>query len=144
LAEIETRPYLAAVRAWGSPAYTEAELASSPPEARLQGDRTLKAILGLGLEPGGSLRKPCRTAQASANATGGVAIAAGEVSMEASGPGAKGVRMARFSDGLPLVVGTLRPGARASLAIPPDGSARPWRLGFEGRGPVRVCGQGVP
>ena len=137
LAEIETRR-ISPRSPPGARRYTEPELASSPADARLEADRTLKAILGLRLEPGGSSVSRANDSGVG-NAASAVTLGAGKVSMRSSGS-PKEVRLGRFSDGLPLVAGSLRPGFPISLALPADGSDRPWRLGFRGHGPVTVCG----
>jgi hypothetical protein len=142
--EINSRSYLSAVESWGSPAYSEAELASKPQDARIETDRTLRSALDLRLEPDGTIRRPCRTIQPSAGGAPGLQIGPSTIALMTARNARARVSLGRFSDGLPLDLGPLRPGSRVSLAIPPDGSARPWRLGFEGRGPVTVCGPGAP
>jgi hypothetical protein len=143
LIDISLASYLAAVRAWGSPAYSEAELASSPEWVRVDADHALGKALALTLEPGGRVNGPCRVVQASATGSNQVELGPGRVSFKAPpGPEAK-VALGRFSEELPVSAGTLRPGSRATLAIPRDASVRPWHLGLVGRGPVTVCGPGM-
>ena len=136
---IDTRSYLSAVRAWGSPAYTEPELASAPEGAREEADRVFAAILGLALRPGGSPAGPCRTVRASPDTWKETEVGPGTVTLEA--PRGRGVKAAlgRYADALPVEAGTLQAG-RSSLTIPADRSSRPWRLGVEGRGRVVLCG----
>jgi hypothetical protein len=137
---IDTASYLSAVDAFGSPAYTESELASAPPSARLGADRTLGALLGLRLRQGGAARGRCQNVQASAvPGSTAVTVGAGRVALAASRLTRAGVKLSRFAEPLTIGVGALKPGSRASLAIPADRSTHPWRLGFEGHGPVTVC-----
>ncbi len=137
--DINTSQYLSAVQAFGSPAYTPAELATAPEASRLEADRVLGAMLGLALKPGGPAGGPCKTVQASASGETGLELGTGSIELRAH-PGSRAkVRLGRFADGLPFVAGTLAPGSRASLAIPRDGATVPWRLGLVGHGPVAVC-----
>ncbi len=141
--DIDTPSYLSAVKAFGSPAYTDSELAAAPESSREEADRVLGAILGMGLQPGGSVGKPCRTAQASPTGATDVQLAPGKAGLEASPATKAKVVLGRFADQLPFEAGSLGPGSRASLTIPADRTGRPWRLGLLGHGPVRVCGEDV-
>jgi hypothetical protein len=143
LLDIDMASYLGAVRAWGSPAYSEAELAASPALVRAGADKVLGDALGLALEPGGRPSGPCRTVQASPAGATDVVLPPGEVVLSARTGTEARVALGRFSDELPVVAGPLSAGSRASLTIPRDNSARPWRLGLRGHGPVTVCGPGV-
>jgi len=140
---IHASPYLSAVGDWGSPAYTEAELASAPLSSRSEADRVMAAILGLELRPGGSASGPCRTVTAAATPTAAVELVPGRITFRSSPGTAASVRLGRFSDQLPFEAGSLGPGSRASLTIPADRSSRPWRLGLVGSGQADVCGPGV-
>jgi hypothetical protein len=137
--QISADSYLSAVDAWGSPAYTESELASSPEGAREEADRVLGAIIGLGLRPGGSTHRPCQMVRASPTVWKEVQLGSGTVTLRPRGAGRAHVALGRFSDVLPVDAGTLQPG-RSSLTIPADRSSRLWRLGLEGRGRIDVCG----
>jgi hypothetical protein len=78
-----------------------------------------------------------------AGATGSL-LRPGEFTLEArAGTGAEGL-LGRFSDGLPVDLGSLRPGPGGSLTIPADRTTRPWRLGLRGEGPVTVCEARLP
>jgi len=132
---------LSAEQAWGSPAYSDSELAASAESLRLNADRLLGAAIGLRLKPSRSARGPCRTLRASSGGpNNAMTLGPGRVTMKAETK--VGVKLGRFSDDLPISAGSLRPGSSASLAIPMDGSSRPWRLGLVGRGPVTVCQPG--
>jgi len=137
---ISAGTYLSAVDAWGSPAYTQSELASSPEGVREEADRVLGATLGLKLEPGKGTAGTCRTVRASPSGRTGVELGPGTVSFANPRGGARAeVALRRFSDAFPIDAGTLKPGSHASLTIPADASARPWHLGIEGHGPVSIC-----
>jgi hypothetical protein len=140
---IYTDRYLSAVDAWGSPGYTDAELAAAPESSRAEADRVLAAVLGLELEPGGSLVGACRTVSASPAGQPALALGPGKVTLAAERGTEAKAKLGRFSGGLPVNVGSLRAGSVASLTIPPDRSDRPWRVGLAGHGPTRVCGAGL-
>jgi hypothetical protein len=140
LAELNARTYTLAVRDWGSPAYTDAELGSAPEKSRVDADRTLAAMLHLRLRPGASVAHPCRTLAASADGAPGVPLGPGTITIRATGSGGAEIKLGRFSDELPVDAGTVQSGRPASLRIPVDRSGRDWRLGAEGGGTLIVCG----
>jgi hypothetical protein len=142
-AEIRAGSYLSAIDAWGSPAYSEAELATRPESSRAEADKALGAILGLRLQPGGSAGGPCRSVRASARGLTRLELSPGRVTLSASPSTEAKVRLGRFSDQVPFEAGRLRPGTRASLAIPDDRSTRSWHLGLVGNGRVSVCGSAL-
>jgi hypothetical protein len=135
--------YLSAVSAWGSPAYTEPELASASESSRLEADKVLAAILGLKLAPGGATSTPCRTVDGSPTGLPGVRLGPGTTTLKASAGARAQVVLGRFSDELRVDAGPLRGGSTASITIPADRSDRPWRLGAKGKGTVRICGDGL-
>jgi hypothetical protein len=137
--DIRAGSYLSAVDAWGSPAYSEAELATRPESTRAEADKALGAILDLRLQPGRSAGGPCRSIRAEQDAATAVEVGAGTITLQASGSTRAKVHLGRFSDQFPYAAGALAPGSRASLTIPVDDSARLWRLGLRGRGPVIIC-----
>ena len=138
---IHAGSYLAAVQAWGSPAYSEAELATRPEADRRAADQTLGAALGLRLKPGGFTNPPCHEVLASPSGSDLVQATPGKVTLSSSA--SVRVKLGRFADELPIDVGSLQRGSVATLDIPTDGSARPWHLGLVGRGEVRVCGPNI-
>jgi hypothetical protein len=142
--------YLSAVDAFGSPAYTQVELVSSPGPARTAADEVLAKALPIGLAPAsraspraaagqGPAGRRCRTVQASPAGATALLLRPGEFTLKARAATKSGVLLGRFSDGLPVDLGTLPPGPGGSLTIPADRSTRPWRLGLRGAGPVTVC-----
>jgi hypothetical protein len=133
---------LSAVDAWGSPAYTDAELAARPEADRLAVDRILGNGLALGLEPGVSTRGPCQVVTASREGSTGMRLAPGTIALRSKAPSLQ-VKLGRFSDGLPVDIGSLREGELAFLEIPSDGSGHPWQLGIAGHGRVVACGREI-
>jgi hypothetical protein len=143
---IRARPYFSAVDAFGSPAYTQAELAAAPESLRAGADTVLAnalrlrlattTVAGSGVAAGGGA---CRLVRASSSETALLHLGPGEVIVRDDGATPAEVLLGRFSDGLPVDLGSVGPARAASLTIPPDRSTRPWRLGLGGKGAVTVC-----
>lgn len=143
LDHIDAGSYFSAVDAFGSPAYTIAELQESSEAARFAADKVLLNALRVQLEPIARAAVPtggCATVDASELfdiPPGGVAIAAGESPVT-------DIRMTRFAtpgENAPLPVdfqAEVRAGEATRLAIPRDLSTVPWKLQLEG-GPATVC-----
>ena len=138
--DIGTRDYLSAVQAWGSPAYTQSELASAPEAARAEADKVLGAMLGLTLRHGGPVQGVCRNVNAAPTAWKEVPLAPGAVSVQPHGTTAAKVALGRFADELPVDAGRVAPGSAATLSIPRDAAPPPWRIGVQGEGRVTLCG----
>ncbi len=146
LPPIQAGSYLSAADADGSPAYSESELASSPESARRFSDDLLVKSLRVQLVREPASRSPatgqngtsCETVSVTATGEPGLAVGPGEVTLRPRAGANAEVRIARFADGLPISLGPLGPGG-GSLALPPDRSVRPWRVGIAGNGQVRVC-----
>jgi hypothetical protein len=139
LIDINTGDYLAAVAAWGSPAYSEAELAARPEGDRQSADKTMAAALGLALERGEAASGSCRSVGATPAGSPAVELAPGTTTLRAIAGTKARVALGRFSSGLPVGLGFLAPGSRVSLTIPADRSSRPWHLGLVGRGRAELC-----
>lgn len=133
--------YFSAVDDYGSPAYSESELAARPEADRAAADSTLASALGLGLAPESSARTTveCQTVQASASGVTGLTLLRGGFTLTNEGNSDAEVLLGRFSDGLSVDLGPLSAGTSTSLTIPVDRSTRPWRLGLAGEGPVELC-----
>lgn len=137
LNEIEAGEYLQAVREYGSPAYSPAELVTAPEEGRRQADLVLANALPLGIETG---LAPSRRA--------GECVKAGEEALPLPtgittihfGPSEDGaVRLRRFTrTEYPLHAEEIPPRSTTRLFIPRDRSSRPWRLQVEPPGTL-VC-----
>jgi hypothetical protein len=149
LAIIHVGSYLSAVDAFGSPAYSERELASSPEPARIAADQTLRGALGISLGPAkrdspassaaGGSASGCRALKASPTGGTGIELHPGEFTLrDRSAPGAV-VQLARYSGPPSVSLGALPPGRDVSLKIPADQSIRPWRVVFRGNGQITFC-----
>lgn len=140
-----TGAYYSAVDAFGSPGFTESELAASSEEDRAAADGMFRSILGITLTPSASgassPRGPCGMVPTGTGA-GPVPLGPGAYRLmdEGSGPGAS-VYLSRFASEPFVSLGALPAGQWQSLRIPTDRSDRPWRLTVGGPDPVRVCSE---
>jgi hypothetical protein len=149
-------PYLSASEKFGSPAYSEPELASAPEGAREAADKVLATALPVSLRPraeppsGGapprvvgpadiktSVQGSCVAVSGFAGAAPILELPPGGVILKAPGDTPHALLLGRFSSGFPVSAGTLR--RSANLLIPTDRSSRPWRLQVGGRGPITAC-----
>ncbi len=140
---IDAGSYFSAVDAFGSPAYTIAELQASPEPARFAADKVLLNALRVQLEPiphSAVPSKGCTTVGASQLyevPPGGVTISAGPQPVT-------DIKMTRFAtpgENAPLPVdfqAGVGAGKAVRLAIPRDLASVPWKLQLEG-GPATVC-----
>lgn len=140
LDHIDAGSYFSAVDAFGSPAYTVAELQESPEAARFAADKVLLNALRVPLEPISRSAVPtdgCVAVDGSGLfklPPGGVAIAAGATPVT-------DIKMRRFATDRPFPVDFqtgIGAGKALALPIPTDLSTVPWRLQLEG-GPATVC-----
>jgi hypothetical protein len=140
--QMDAGSYLSAVDAYGSPAYTPAELAGAPEVARVAADKVSGAALRIRLVPGAiASDQRCLKINAASGPTarvpaGGLVIRplAGEVQAALR-------RYARTS--FPLSFGTLPRGQDQLLRIPPDRSTVPWVVQLTGSGVAQVCPAGA-
>ena len=139
--EASTRAYFLASDKYGSPAFSEAELAARSQSERESADLTLAQALGLALHPPGGSGKTiaCQTLQASAAGYTGVTLLHGGFTFANRSGGSVEVFLGRFAEGFPVSLGPLPTGVTTALMIPTDGSRRPWNLGLTGNGPVQLC-----
>jgi hypothetical protein len=147
LAEVQAGEYLTAVREYGSPAYTPAELASAPGAGRRQADVVLANALPVTSET------KVGAGRGDARQNGCVAVSGGrgpgapplrlhpgltKIEIPPGGPGT--IRLRRFAaGGYPLVTEGVPGGSTTLLRIPPDGAARPWRLQVEAAQGAAIC-----
>jgi hypothetical protein len=144
--------YFSAVDAFGSPAFSESQLAARDEADRIAADGVLAREEGIKLGPmvsgadrSARARGRCHALSGSQSGSAALALGPGSYTLSArKQPGATlqagvPVQAARFAD-LPWVnIGALDPGAAAVLSIPPDKSSRPWRLYTPAAGAVSVC-----
>jgi hypothetical protein len=174
--------YLDAVRAFGSPAYSPAQLAARPPGTRAVADSTLAQAMGLRVRakrstsPTGPPPQVDTELQGTSKASGGclelqparlaakfvpqesvlapppiegsapppalaeVTLPPGGVSIGAERIAQVGLRVGRFADSPAVPLAMPQAGAAASLVIPEDNVALPWKLVVYSSEPVRACG----
>jgi hypothetical protein len=152
-------PYLSAADKFGSPAYSQPELAGAPEGARVAADKVLAAALPVSLRPGG-LQPPsggsrprvvgppntqssgqgsCVTVTGLAGAAPIIALPPGDAILRTGGGTPHPLSLRRFAaESFPVSVGALH--GSASLVVPTDRSGRPWQLQIGGAGPVTACG----
>ncbi len=142
---VEVGSYLSARDAFGSPAYTEAELKAAPEEARIPADKVLAAALGVELRPvaapRGEALEDCRTVEAASGEATVVTLPAGGALLRSGGAGE--LSLGRFADAFPVQLGSLATGAWNELAIPADLSPRPWRAQLSPAGSLTICNLAV-
>jgi hypothetical protein len=141
IGSVRAGPYLSAADAFGSPAYSQSELAGAPENSRVAADLVMGTVLRPALEPatGPPGSGPC-------SAVGGRGEGAPILSVPSGGgvflqPAPKvsaRLSLRRFATGsFPVSVGELT--GPSVLSIPADRSSRPWRLRLDAAGPVTAC-----
>ena len=143
LTQINAGAYFSAVDAFGSPALTASQLASSSEASRAAADATLALLLKIRLAElsGATGKGDSRRCQATAaNLTAGqsVPLVPGINRLIADGEPV-GLRLARFADRSWLELGSLAPHRTGEIQIPRDRSTRRWRMQVGGPGSVSVC-----
>lgn len=146
LIDIFAGPYLEAVDEYGSPGYTEAELAAAPEEVRHWADAVLAAALPLtektlaGAYDRGGGRENCVAVPAEAAPEQEVQVDPGLTRIEVA-PGAEAdLTLRRFAEGeYPVSLPPVPGGSAAVLHVPRDESPRPWYLHVAASQPARVC-----
>jgi hypothetical protein len=151
--------YLSAEHKFGSPAYSQAELASASEFGRVAADKVMASALGVSFRPLSRLPRPggvsprlvspagaaagrappgCITVRPVGGSPPVVSLPPGGVSLRATGAVRAQLWLRRFaSASFPIYVATLRGAGR--LDIPRDRSTRPWQLRLDATGPVTVC-----
>ena len=141
---LDAGSYFSAIDAYGSPAYTTAELASAPEAGRVAADKVSAAAFGVRLQPGGRSRPgTCVELQPAARLAVLDVPAEGMVLRSRSAGTAVALR--RYASGsFPVALGTLPAGHAGLLRIPADRSARPWSARLSGGGHVTACRAELP
>lgn len=136
---VDAASYFSAIDAYGSPAYTPAELAAAPEVARAAADKVFAAALGLELapiDPDGL--GPCTPIVVGAEPTVVPIPPAGAALL--GGTGEQRVSVRRYgTESFAVKLGTLTPADAVALTIPKDGSPQSWQLGLTGLGRAKVC-----
>jgi hypothetical protein len=156
LNSLEVGLYLSAVDAFGSPAYSAAELASAPEEARVAADQLLADAEELRLfaldrppPPGGpppqvaggtgtaAPRGSCLTVTGASGGSPTVDLPHPGVTVSGPPGSLEDVALRRFASSFPVSFQLRGTGV---LLIRSDRSPRPWQLRVSGPGPTRICG----
>jgi hypothetical protein len=162
---VDAASYLSAVDAFGSPAYTIAELERSPEPVRFAADKVLLNALRIALEPASPSAAPAAAAKPASPGPAGVAkvpargcvavpggaespllsLPPGGVAIAAGSRPVTDIQMRRFATGsqFPVDFQTgIGAGEALALPIPRDLSTVPWKMRLEG-GAATVCGLGA-
>lgn len=144
LIDIGAGEYLEAVSEYGSPAYTQAELAAAPEEGREQADIVLSQALPLSTETGaeaGGSHAGCATVPAGGGEQEApLHLRPGVTRIEVPPGEDAEVSLRRYAtDDFPVPTEGAPAGDVTVLEIPADESNRPWRMRVEAEQPVRVC-----
>jgi hypothetical protein len=135
---LEAGPYLSAAEKFGSPAYSQEELATAPETARVAADKVMAAALPVALRPGPANGRGCTSVTGIGAGAPIVSLPPGGASLSApSGAGASLALRRYAGDSFPVNPGPLR--GQARLVVPTDRSSRPWQLKVDSPGPVSVC-----
>jgi hypothetical protein len=141
LGAVAAAPYFSAIDAYGSPAYTPAELADADEQARVAADMVFAAALGVKPTPAEGDAAgvgPCTEVTVGPGPEV-VPLPPGGVELEPHS-GSVALAARRYaSEEFPVGLGNLEPGHPVRLAIPADLSQQPWQLSLAGHGRVSVC-----
>jgi hypothetical protein len=143
---VEAGPYLAAVDRFGSFAFSLEEVFAQGPDVREAADRVLGAASGVGLASAsaGSIRGGgCGdVASPEEGATTELEVPPGDYILRAARP--TELSLGRFSDGLPVSLGTISTDEPAELSLPAGagGDEVPWRIGGSDLTAVEICASG--
>jgi hypothetical protein len=135
---LDAGSYFEAIDAHGSPAYTPAELASAPDNARLAGDMVSAAALGAGLERGGAAEPGTCVVLRPGVAPAIVAVPPNGIVLRASSAATE-VTLRRYASGFPVALGRLPARRPELLRIRADRSSQPWSAQLSGGGRATVC-----
>jgi hypothetical protein len=136
---LDAGSYLSAVDAFGSPAYSAAELPTAPEAGRVAADRVSALALRVGLVPApGAAGTDCRTVEPALRPAV-IAVPAGGLLLTAHTGGTRAALRRFASLSFPVSLGALPRGRQQLLRIPPDRSSHPWAVQLAGGGPALAC-----
>jgi hypothetical protein len=138
---IDTGAYFSAADAFGSPAWSESELASSGETERESADQLLANASGLRLGPATTSdqrHRTCLNVPKSPTGSQPQPLPPGAYTLT-SPTETSGVHLGRFAVNPTVDLGSLPPGRTVTLVIPSDRSSRPWRLVVVGSGVLSLC-----
>jgi hypothetical protein len=158
LYSVSVGPYLSAIHAFGSPAYSGSELLEAPEDARVAADQLLARAEELRLTAlahpppaggpppvvadGSAKTAPlgsCLTVPGAGGPSPPVALPRPGVTVSGPPGSVETVELRRFASSFPLRYELRGTGV---LLIRTDRSPRPWLLRLSGPGPTRICGIG--
>jgi hypothetical protein len=136
---LDAGSYLSAVDAFGSPAYSAAELPNAPEAGRVAADRVSALALQVALAPApDATGSDCVTAQPAANPVV-IEVPRHGLLLTAQSAGTQAALHRFATESFPVSLGMLPRGRQELLRIPPDRSPHPWALQLVGGGPVVAC-----
>jgi hypothetical protein len=137
---VDAGPYLSATEEFGSPAFSEDELADAPEGARAAADKVIGAALPVSVSP----VTPQDGAAGCTTVKGGefgprlMDVPPGGLILDAARSTRTSLALRRFAtESFPVDLGFVPGDAR--LFVPPDRSSRPWQLRIDAQGPVTIC-----
>ncbi|HEX3561301.1 MAG TPA: hypothetical protein VHU24_00570, partial [Solirubrobacterales bacterium] len=122
------------IDAYGSPAFTPAELGSASEPARVSADMVSAAALGVGLVPAGAGGRRCEDGLPNSSTV----VPPQGLVLVAHIPGVQASLRRYATQSYPVALGPVPPNSPELLRIEPDRSVRPWRLQLSQPG-VSVC-----
>ncbi len=144
---VDAGSYFAARDAYGSPAYSAAEIAASPEFVRYAADKVLFGALGIEEETlrGAALARQvptasCETVPSDGTASPLLRVPPGGIAIRAGGAPIERLEVSRFSTGsAPVLVAGIGAGEAGRLAIPRDDAGEPWKLRLITSAPALAC-----
>jgi hypothetical protein len=140
---VDAGSYFAARDDYGSPAYSEAEIAAAPQFVRYAADKVLFGALRVELEtfPGSEVEAAgCETVPSDGTASSLLRLPAGGIAIRAGKAPIERFEVSRFSTGsAPILISGIGAGEAARLAIPPDKAEEPWKLRLITPAPALAC-----
>jgi hypothetical protein len=140
---VDADHYFSARDAYGSPAYSEAEIAAGPEFVRYAADKVLFGALRIGLEPLPGSAVPaagCTTVPNDGTASPLLKLAPGGIVIKAGSAPIERFDLSRFSSGpAPIQIEGIGAGEAARLTIPRDKAGTPWRLQLLTASPALAC-----
>lgn len=141
---VDAASYLSARDEYGSPAYSEAEIAAAPEFVRYAADKVLFGALGIELEPLPASAAPkagCETVPSDGTASPLLSLPRTGAVIEAGRAPIERFELRRFAGGsAPIQIEGIGAGEAARLAIPRDEATTPWKVQLRTAAPAIVCG----
>jgi hypothetical protein len=133
---LDAGSYFSAIDAYGSPAYTPAELGTAPELARVSADKVFAAALGVHLAATDEVGRRCHAYAALPNSV--TTVPPEGVVLVSRVPGVRVSARRYATQSYPVALGELPVDRPQLLRIEPDRSVRPWVLQFSRPG-ASVC-----